>query len=164
VNTQQTKDSFKESTTFPISSDTQQPPKYIEVKSGVLLESFDDCIFYSLHTPASTQPSYNTTQQAIEKLRFFTNNSLDKATERWLISFNLVQDAYKVAQKVRSFFATRPISLRRNENPDNSHLLEIWVEASDDLELEVKILNLFDNEFWIKQPEDLRKKVIVLLK
>lgn len=158
---QQTKYYFKG---FPISSDTQQPLKYTEVRSGVSFAFLDAFILHGSSISASTQHPHNTNQQAIEKLRSFTNNSLDKVTERWLINLDLVQDAYKVAQKVRGFFATRPITFRRNANPDNSYLLEIWVETSDDLDLEIETLHRFDVEWWINQSKDLKNKIIVLLK
>jgi hypothetical protein len=145
-------------------SDSLRTPKYAEVKSGTS-SGFFNMTYLPWHPLlASSQQSSNENELKMKKLREFTSYSLDQTTERWIISLNLVDETYQVAQKVRYFFANRPLILCRDDDPDNTHLIEIWVETSDDLDLEIKTLNRFDIEWWIKQPEDLREKVIVLLR
>ncbi len=99
-----------------------------------------------------------------EKLEELLAEPLGVETKSLLFTQGILDDVQKAVLKVHSYFPDCPITLRLNERPEESQLVEIWIQACDELTPEFEALDRFDMEWWLHQPIEFREKIIVLLK
>jgi hypothetical protein len=146
-----------------VSRNTQQDCVYVQFNSGTSAPNLNLNSFYLLSSNTQSRKN-DPLNYKLEMLQTFVGSSLDSPMALWLVRLDLVDYAFKVVLRICNFFPKHIISLRRNQNPDDAHLLEFWIEAGEDLDKALDNLNRFDVEWLLNQTEDLQKKIIILLK